>query len=136
MLALIEMGLRAANISSRSLDKLCARSGDECRYLVQAFQNPRPGSTPVPVFLMSNRVAGAGLKLTAADRMVILDKAWNPLWKTRLWTGCIALVEHGMSLCIAWCLRYGGGRMYRGQVFKTRLSHPGLEPGEQGRCFD
>ena len=43
--------------------------------LVQKFQ--APGSS-YPVFLLTSQVGGLGLTLTAADRVVILDPAWNP----------------------------------------------------------
>lgn len=32
----------------------------------------------IPVFLLTSQVGGLGLTLTAADRVIILDPAWNP----------------------------------------------------------
>lgn len=42
--------------------------------LVQEFQ----GRTDIPVMLLTSQVGGLGLTLTAADRVIILDPAWNP----------------------------------------------------------
>ena len=40
---------------------------------MQAFQ-----SRDIPVFLLTSQVGGLGLTLTAADRVIIVDPAWNP----------------------------------------------------------
>lgn len=42
--------------------------------LVDTFQMQED----IPVFLLTSQVGGLGLTLTAADRVVILDPAWNP----------------------------------------------------------
>ena len=42
--------------------------------LVQQFQS----SDDIPVFLLTSQVGGLGLTLTKADRVVIVDPAWNP----------------------------------------------------------
>jgi SNF2 family DNA or RNA helicase len=42
--------------------------------LVQRFQT----RADFPVFLLTSQVGGLGLTLTAADRVIILDPAWNP----------------------------------------------------------
>lgn len=42
--------------------------------LVDTFQTQKD----IPVFLLTSQVGGLGLTLTAADRVVILDPAWNP----------------------------------------------------------
>jgi hypothetical protein len=44
-----------------------------CRVL-QEFQT----DPDIPVFLLTSQVGGLGLTLTAADRVVIIDPAWNP----------------------------------------------------------
>ena len=41
---------------------------------MQQFQ----ASTEIPVFLLTSQVGGLGLTLTKADRVVIVDPAWNP----------------------------------------------------------
>lgn len=41
---------------------------------VQQFQT----RTDIPVMLLTSQVGGLGLTLTAADRVIILDPAWNP----------------------------------------------------------
>jgi SNF2 family DNA or RNA helicase len=41
---------------------------------VRQFQ----GSSSIPVFLLTSQVGGLGLTLTGADRVVIVDPAWNP----------------------------------------------------------
>ena len=42
--------------------------------LVQQFQK----SAKIPVFLLTSQVGGLGLTLTKADRVIIVDPAWNP----------------------------------------------------------
>lgn len=32
----------------------------------------------IPVFLLTSQVGGLGLTLTGADRVIIVDPAWNP----------------------------------------------------------
>ena len=32
----------------------------------------------IPVFLLTSQVGGLGLTLTAADRVIVVDPAWNP----------------------------------------------------------
>lgn len=45
-----------------------------CQARVSRFQS----STEHPVFLLTSQVGGLGLTLTAADRVIIVDPAWNP----------------------------------------------------------
>lgn len=71
-----------------------------CRLLVRTHPHPHPSARPpaparlpaerearvrqfqgtpnIPLFLLTSQVGGLGLTLTAADRVVILDPAWNP----------------------------------------------------------
>lgn len=42
--------------------------------LVESFQT----DTSIPIFLLTSQVGGLGLTLTGADRVIIIDPAWNP----------------------------------------------------------
>lgn len=42
--------------------------------LHQEFQS----DDEIPLFLLTSQVGGLGLTLTGADRVVIVDPAWNP----------------------------------------------------------
>ncbi len=42
--------------------------------LLQDFQ----ADDQIPLFLLTSQVGGLGLTLTGADRVVIVDPAWNP----------------------------------------------------------
>lgn len=33
-----------------------------------------------PIFLLTSQVGGLGLTLTKADRVIVVDPAWNPRW--------------------------------------------------------
>lgn len=44
------------------------------QFCVQEFQN----DDEIPLFLLTSQVGGLGLTLTGADRVVIVDPAWNP----------------------------------------------------------
>lgn len=49
-------------------------SSAERQELVTRFQE----QASIPVFLLTSQVGGLGLTLTAADRVIIVDPAWNP----------------------------------------------------------
>lgn len=46
--------------------------------MVQATVREFQGRRHVSVMLLTSQVGGLGLTLTAADRVIILDPAWNP----------------------------------------------------------
>ena len=52
------------------------RSGDERQRLVERFSAST--AAECPLLLLTTGVGGVGLNLTAADRCVIVDPAWNP----------------------------------------------------------
>jgi len=41
------------------------------------FQDFQEGSG-APIFLLTSQVGGLGLTLTKADRVIVVDPAWNP----------------------------------------------------------
>lgn len=58
---------------SPSLPSLCSPPS-QVQKRVKQFQ----GSPDIPIFLLTSQVGGLGLTLTAADRVIIVDPAWNP----------------------------------------------------------
>ncbi len=69
MLALIEDGLHAQNISFSKLTGKTKKRSEA----IEAFQ-----SGQVPVFLISLKAGGVGLNLTTADTVIHYDPWWNP----------------------------------------------------------
>ena len=52
--------------------------GDVLMLFVQALVQRFQTRGNIPVFLLTSQVGGLGLTLTAADRVIIVDPAWNP----------------------------------------------------------
>lgn len=50
----------------------------ECVDSVQARVTKFQSRADIPVFLLTSQVGGLGLTLTGADRVIIVDPAWNP----------------------------------------------------------
>ncbi|KAK2079914.1 hypothetical protein QBZ16_002309 [Prototheca wickerhamii] len=134
-LDLLEAALRASGAvlaaPGRPRDQRGARAA-----LVRAFQRPPPGSAPPPVFLLSSVVGGLGLTLTAADRVVVLDPAWNPTVDDQAVDRAYRLGQT-RDVVVYRLITCGTveEKMYRRQVFKRGLSRTGLEAGQQLRYF-
>lgn len=45
--------------------------------LKKTFQDFQEGNG-APIFLLTSQVGGLGLTLTKADRVIVVDPAWNP----------------------------------------------------------
>ena len=72
-LDLIEPPLRAMGLTWKRIDGNVT-SACERQSIVNEFQS----DSTIPLCLLTTQVGGLGLTLTAADRVVILDPAWNP----------------------------------------------------------
>ena len=62
--------------------------------LVSKFQT----RDDIPVFLLTSQVGGLGLTLTAADRVIVVDPAWNPSTDNQSVDRCDAHTEHALVL--------------------------------------
>eukprot|EP00892_Ulva_mutabilis_P011674 jgi/Ulvmu1/887/UM100_0042.1 len=73
LLSMLQRALKCKRIRHLRMDG--AVKGGAARHdLVKRYQS----SPKYPVFLLSSGVGGLGLTLTAADRVIIMDPAWNP----------------------------------------------------------
>lgn len=57
----------------------------------------------IPVFLLTSQVGGLGLTLTAADRVIIVDPAWNPAVDNQVRLSC-------QDSCTEYTLFWCGGQ--------------------------
>ncbi|KAM3499578.1 hypothetical protein MY10362_007171 [Beauveria mimosiformis] len=76
LLDLIEVGLGHAGFQKPPKRYDGGMSGEERNAVAKAFQNP--ARKDVTVLLVSLRAGNAGLNLTQATRVIIMDPFWNP----------------------------------------------------------
>jgi len=131
MLNIVERAVRAEGHT------LCRVDGDissafERQARVDQFQS----DANIPVFLLTSGVGGLGLTLTAADRVVILDPAWNPATDNQSVDRAyrIGQEKHVVIYRLITCGTVEE-KQYRRQVFKEGLSRTGMKEGEQMRYF-
>ncbi|XP_017776829.1 PREDICTED: transcriptional regulator ATRX homolog isoform X2 [Nicrophorus vespilloides] len=67
----IELFLKQLQIDYLRMDGNVSPDGRES--LCRRFQNSN-----IPIFILSHKVGGLGLNLTAANRVVLMDVSWNP----------------------------------------------------------
>jgi superfamily II DNA/RNA helicase len=85
---------------------------------------------------LSAQVGGVGLTITGADRVILMDPAWNPAMDAQ----AIARVHRiGQQKEVVVYRLIGAGaiedKMFRLQVFKRGLAKTALESGQQLRFF-
>lgn len=73
MLNILEAGIRSEGWKFCRIDGAVA-SANERQARVDTYQT----DPSIPIFLLTSQVGGLGLTLTAADRVIIVDPAWNP----------------------------------------------------------
>ena len=99
---------------------------------MQRFQT----DSTIPIFLLTSQVGGLGLTLTAADRVIILDPAWNPsLDNQSVDRACRIgqtrdVVVHRLITCGTI-----EEKIYRKQVYKGALSRTGTDEADPFRYF-
>ncbi|PFH37769.1 SWI2/SNF2-containing protein RAD26 [Besnoitia besnoiti] len=88
------------------------------------------------VLLLTTRVGGVGLNLTAADRVVIIDPDWNPMTdmqaRERSWR-----IGQDKDVCVYRLIAAGTveEKIYHRQVFKFFLSQKVLQDPRQRKFF-
>ena len=99
---------------------------------VQEFQT----RDDIPVFLLTSQVGGLGLTLTAADRVIIVDPAWNPSVDNQSVDRAYRIGQR-KDVIVYRLITCGTveEKIYRKQVFKGGLSRSGTEEGVQFRYF-
>ena len=100
--------------------------------LVQEFQT----SPDIPVFLLTTQVGGLGLTLTAADRVIIVDPAWNPSVDNQSVDRAYRIGQQ-KDVIVYRLITCGTveEKIYKKQVFKGGLSRSGTEEGVAFRYF-
>ena len=100
--------------------------------LVQEFQT----TDNIPVFLLTTQVGGLGLTLTAADRVIIVDPAWNPSTDNQSVDRAYRIGQQ-KDVIVYRLITCGTveEKIYKKQVFKGGLSRSGTEEGVAFRYF-
>ena len=100
--------------------------------LVQEFQT----RDDIPVFLLTSQVGGLGLTLTAADRVIIVDPAWNPSVDNQSVDRAYRIGQR-QDVVVYRLITCGTveEKIYKKQVFKGGLSRSGTEEGVAFRYF-
>eukprot|EP00198_Chlamydomonas_reinhardtii_P013591 XP_001702928.1 SWI/SNF chromatin remodeling complex component [Chlamydomonas reinhardtii] len=128
MLSILEAGVRAMDLEYCRIDG----DVDDRQAHVARFQN----SKTIPVFLLTSQVGGLGLTLTAADRVIIVDPAWNPSIDNQSVDRAYRMGQT-RDVVVYRLITCGTveEKIYRKQVFKGGLSRTGTEEGIQFRYF-
>ncbi|KAK9821770.1 hypothetical protein WJX81_007078 [Elliptochloris bilobata] len=130
MLDVIGSSLAARGVPFLRIDGTIA-SAAERQARVQRFQ-----TSDIPVFLLTSQVGGLGLTLTAADRVIIVDPAWNPSVDNQSVDRAYRIGQ-ARDVVVYRLITCGTveEKIYRKQVFKGGLSRTGTEEGVQFRYF-
>ncbi len=90
----------------------------------------------IPVFLLTTQVGGLGLTLTAADRVIIVDPAWNPSVDNQSVDRAYRIGQQ-QDVVVYRIITCGTveEKIYKKQVFKGGLSRSGTEEGVAFRYF-
>ncbi|XP_073359517.1 SNF2 domain-containing protein ENL1-like [Aegilops tauschii subsp. strangulata] len=114
--------------------------------IVKDFQE----GSGTPIFLLTTKVGGLGLTLTKADRVIVVDPAWNPRMQVLLvltqssysqcrQSGCRSCLSNWTDKrcdCIPLDAATVEEKIYRMQVFKWGLFRTATEQKEQTRYFN
>ncbi|GLC44458.1 hypothetical protein PLESTM_001599400 [Pleodorina starrii] len=130
MLNILEAGVKAMKLSYCRIDGDVS-TAEERQAHVQRFQ-----TSNIPVFLLSSQVGGLGLTLTAADRVIIVDPAWNPSVDDQSVDRAYRMGQT-RDVVVYRLITCGTveEKIYRRQVFKGGLFKTGTEEGIQFRYF-
>ncbi|GLI69029.1 hypothetical protein VaNZ11_013570 [Volvox africanus] len=130
MLNILEASVQIMKLQYCRIDGDVA-SAEERQMYVQRFQ-----SSNIPVFLLTSQVGGLGLTLTAADRVIIVDPAWNPSLDDQSVDRAYRMGQT-RDVVVYRLITCGTveEKIYRRQVFKGGLSKTGTEEGIQFRYF-
>ncbi|CAN6444486.1 unnamed protein product [Victoria cruziana] len=104
----------------------------ERQSIINDFQ---AGNAP-PIFLLTSQVGGLGLTLTRADRVIVVDPAWNPSTDNQCVDRAYRIGQH-RDVLVYRLMTCGTieEKIYRMQVFKGCLFKTATEQKEQTRYF-
>ncbi|GFR41048.1 hypothetical protein Agub_g1691 [Astrephomene gubernaculifera] len=131
MLSILEAGVKTMKMAYCRIDGDVS-SAEERQALVNRFQT----NDKIPVFLLTSQVGGLGLTLTAADRVIIVDPAWNPSVDNQSVDRAYRLGQT-RDVVVYRLITCGTveEKIYRKQVYKGGLLKTGTEEGIQFRYF-
>ncbi|MEW5301956.1 MAG: hypothetical protein WDW36_004779 [Sanguina aurantia] len=131
MLNILQAGVVAQGLRFCRIDGSLSKPEDR-QEQVRLFQTT-PG---IAVFLLTSQVGGLGLTLTAADRVIIIDPAWNPSVDNQAVDRAYRIGQT-RDVVVYRLITCGTveEKIYRKQVFKGGLSRTGTEEGVQFRYF-
>ncbi|XP_051147249.1 protein CHROMATIN REMODELING 24 [Andrographis paniculata] len=130
MLNLIQESLESNDYKYMRIDGT-TKASDRAK-IVQEFQDGRGA----PIFLLTSQVGGLGLTLTNADRVIVVDPAWNPSTDSQSVDRAYRIgqkkdvVVYRLMTCST-----VEEKIYRKQVFKGGLFRSATEHKEQIRYF-
>ena len=130
MLDVLEAAARSRGWRLCRIDGGCAPAERQAR--VAAFQE----DATIPLFLLTSQVGGLGLTITAADRVVIIDPAWNPSVDSQSVDRAYRIGQ--TRPVVVYRLVTCGTveeKIYRKQVYKGGLSRAGTESADPMRYF-
>ncbi|KAA6429139.1 MAG: hypothetical protein FRX49_00535 [Trebouxia sp. A1-2] len=131
MLDILQAAIVEHSYAFRRIDGSIS-SAAERQGLVQEFQT----RDDIPVFLLTTQVGGLGLTLTAADRVIIVDPAWNPSVDNQSVDRAYRIGQQ-KDVVVYRLITCGTveEKIYKKQVFKGGLSRSGTEEGVAFRYF-
>ena len=124
---------RAARADGHELVRIDGQVPPEERHArVERFQS----DPNIPLALLTSQVGGLGLTLTAADRVVIYDPAWNPAADSQSVDRAYRIGQT-RDVVVYRLVTCGTveEKVYRRQVFKGGLSRAGTQDGNHFRYF-
>jgi len=124
---------RAARADGHELVRIDGQVPPEERHArVERFQS----DPDIPLALLTSQVGGLGLTLTAADRVVIYDPAWNPAADSQSVDRAYRIGQT-RDVVVYRLVTCGTveEKVYRRQVFKGGLSRAGTQDGNHFRYF-
>ncbi|KAK9817567.1 hypothetical protein WJX74_008330 [Apatococcus lobatus] len=131
MLDMLEGAIRQQGWSFCRIDGTVS-SAAERHERVQRFQT----DNTIPIFLLTSQVGGLGLTLTAADRVIILDPAWNPSVDNQS-VDRACRIGQTRDVVVYRLITCGTieEKIYRKQVYKGALSRTGTDEADPFRYF-
>ncbi|KAK3436982.1 hypothetical protein EUGRSUZ_C01537 [Eucalyptus grandis] len=129
------LDLIQASLLSRGREYLRIDGSTKASDRIKIVNNFQEG-TGAPIFLLTSQVGGQGLTLTRADRVIVVDPAWNPSTDNQSVDRAYRIGQ--MKDVIVFRLMTCGTieeKIYRKQIFKGGLFKTATEHKEQIRYF-
>ncbi|XP_039164193.1 protein CHROMATIN REMODELING 24-like [Eucalyptus grandis] len=129
------LDLIQASLLSRGCEYLRIDGTTKASDRIKIVNNFQEG-TGAPIFLLTSQVGGQGLTLTRADRVIVVDPAWNPSTDNQSVDRAYRIGQ--MKDVIVYRLMTCGTieeKIYRKQIFKGGLFKTATEHKEQIRYF-